>query len=30
MIIMRVGLCFVLTDDALSPLFENLFGESWK
>ena len=26
MIIMRVGLCFVLTDDALSPLFENLFG----
>ena len=26
MIVLRVGVCFVLTDDTLTPLFERLFG----
>ena len=26
MIVLRVGVCFVLVDDTLSPLFEDLFG----
>ena len=30
MIIVRVGLCFVLVDDALTPLFEKWFGSGFE
>ncbi len=30
MIVLRVGVCFVLTDDAITPLLEKWFGEGTK